>query len=267
MIASDLDGTLLDTNHLLTDRTIAAVQAAHAAGIRVVAATGRSTTSAVPRVSPAEVIDTAVCSNGSLIYDLDSDQITDRFPIAPEMVDQLFVTLTDIDDRFSFCWETDRGNGWDHGFNDTAFLHSDLGAKRGIDHRPRPTDQTTKIMVRHPEISHEDLREYLVTRMVDPVTVSTSGVEFVEITGEGVNKSTALDRLCNRWGIDPAHVVAFGDNYNDSAMLSWAGHGVAMGNASDAALDAANEVIGINADDAVAAWIENALANGMTAAH
>jgi hydroxymethylpyrimidine pyrophosphatase-like HAD family hydrolase len=67
--------------------------------------------------------------------------------------------------------------------------------------------------------------------------------------------------LCNDWGIDPAQVIAFGDNHNDAAMLKWAGHGVAMGNASSLATDAADEVIGTNADHAVAVFIESLLAH------
>jgi hydroxymethylpyrimidine pyrophosphatase-like HAD family hydrolase len=96
--------------------------------------------------------------------------------------------------------------------------------------------------------------------LVDPLTVSTSGVQFVEVTGEGITKASALAHLCTDWGIEPAQVIAFGDNHNDAAMLKWAGHGVAMGNGSSLALEAADEVIGSNADDAVAVFIESLLA-------
>jgi Cof subfamily protein (haloacid dehalogenase superfamily) len=259
LIASDLDGTLLGPDHELSERTIAAVKAARAAGIQVIAATGRSSTSATPRVRPAGVIETAVCSNGSLIHDVTADVTTHRFPIDPLMVQRLFQTLHDLDTRFACCWETNHGNGWDDAFGDIAFLHEDLGEQPGLDRRPIATDHTTKIMVRHPNITQEDLRTHLVPLMVDPLTVSTSGVQFAEITGAGVDKSTGIAHLCRQWAIDPSEVVTFGDNHNDAAMLAWAGHGVAMGNASVAALDVANEVIGTNADDAVAVWIERLL--------
>ena len=256
LIASDLDGTLFGPDHHVTARTAAAVQAAVSAGIHVVAATGRSTTSAIPRIAPVEVIETAVCSNGSLIHDLPSRATTDRFPIDPMMVDRLFASVSAIDQRFAFCWETDHGNGWDDAFDDIAFVHEDLGEERGLDRRPIVSDRTTKIMVRHPSIAQEELREFLVPLIADRLTVSTSGVQFVEITGVGVDKATAVAELCSRWGIERQDVVAFGDNHNDASLLSWAGHGIAMGNASAAARDAADDVIGTNADDAVAQWIE-----------
>tara|TARA_R110002110_G_scaffold1349_1_gene5672 strand:+ start:1681 stop:2487 length:807 start_codon:yes stop_codon:yes gene_type:complete len=259
LLACDLDGTLFGPDHLLSRRTIAAVQHAVAAGIHVVAATGRSTTSAVPRLRPAEVITTAVCSNGSLIHDmLSSDTV--RFPIEPAHVDRFFAALTAIDNRYAFCWETDHGNGWDASFSDIASIHEDLGDECSLATRPTAEHRTTKLMVRHPEITQEALREHLVPLLVDPLTVSTSGVQFVEVTGEGITKASALAHLCTDWGIEPAQVIAFGDNHNDAAMLKWAGHGVAMGNGSSLALEAADEVIGSNADDAVAVFIESLLA-------
>ncbi len=259
LIATDLDGTLFGSDHQVSARTTAAVQAAVAAGIHVVAATGRSTTSAIPRLAPVEVIDTAICSNGSLIHDLGTATTTDRFPIDPTMVERLFATISGIDDRFAFSWETDHGNGWDEAFDDIAFIHEDLGDERGVDRRPLATDRTTKIMVRHPDIAHDELREFLVPRIHDPLTVSTSGVQFVEITGAGVDKSSAVAHLCGRWGVERHEVVAFGDNHNDAAMLAWAGLGVAMGNAAPSARAVADQVIGTNADHAVARWIEQLL--------
>lgn len=258
LIASDLDGTLFGPDHQVSRRTTAAVQAAVAAGIHVIAATGRSTTSAIPRLAPVEVIHTAVCSNGSLIHDMLTGT-TERFPIDPAMVDRLIATLTAVDDRFAFSWETDQGNGWDESFDDIAFVHEDLGDERGLDRRPGPSDHTTKVMIRHPEIAQDALREFLMPLVPDPLTVSTSGVQFVEVTGVGVTKASAVAELCARWNIDQQQVVAFGDNHNDAALLDWAGTGVAMGNGSEAALAAADTVIGTNADDAVAVWIEDLL--------
>ncbi|MDG2439817.1 MAG: Cof-type HAD-IIB family hydrolase [Ilumatobacter sp.] len=261
LIASDLDGTLFGPEHSLTQRTITAVQAAVSAGIHVIAATGRSSTSTVPRLAPVEVIDTAVCSNGSLIHDLLTGTTTDRFPINPEMVKRLFACVSKIDDRLAFCWETDRGNGWDDAFNDIAFAHEDLGEERSLERRPTLSDRTTKIMVHHPEIESEKLRDLLLPRLVDPLTVSTSGVPFVEITGVGINKATAVAELCSRWEIDQRNVVALGDNHNDVALLEWAGLGIAMGNGSRLACSAADIVIGTNADDSVAQWIEALLSS------
>ena len=51
-------------------------------------------------------------------------------------------------------------------------------------------------------------------------------------------------------------MVAFGDGLNDHEMLTWAGHGVAMGNADDATKAIADEVTASNDDDGVASVVE-----------
>ena len=208
LIASDLDGTLFGPEHALTPRTIAAVQAAVGAGIHVIAATGRSTTSAVPRLAPVEVIGTAVCSNGSLIHDLPTGHTTDRFPIDPAMVERLFACVSAIDDRFAFCWETDHGNGWDDAFDDIAFVHEDLGEERGLARRPIMSDRTTKIMVRHPEIEQEELREFLEGRLARfklPRYLQLSGEPLPRTASGKILKRDLRQRAAQRLGEDLMH--------------------------------------------------------------
>ena len=243
LIASDLDGTLFGADHTLSERTIAAIRSAHEAGIRVVAATGRSFTSAVPRLRPAGVIGHAVCSNGSLVHDVVANVTEHRFPIDPVHVARFFAA--DV---------IEIGND---SFADIAFTHDDLGATPTLVGRPQSHHRTTKLMVQHPYFEQDELRARLLPHLVDPLNVSCSGVEFVEVTGHGVDKSTGLSHLCDRWGISAREVVAFGDNHNDVGMLLWAGHGVAMGNAADSAIEVADEVIGDHRDDAVAVYIES----------
>jgi Cof subfamily protein (haloacid dehalogenase superfamily) len=256
LIASDLDGTLFGADHQLTTRTIEALRAAHAAGIRVVAATGRSSTSVVPRLAPAGVVEVAVCSNGSLIHDVARDETVLRFPIEPPHVVRFFEALSMIDPDLSFCWETDRGNGWDAAFADIAAEHSDLEGVLHVPDRPDATATVTKIMVRHPELMREELMAELLPYLPDELTMSCSGVEFVEVTGAGVDKAAGLRHVCEMWGVAAEEVVAFGDNHNDVSMLRWAGRGVAVQNASHSAKAAADDVIGHHAIDAVAEHIE-----------
>jgi hydroxymethylpyrimidine pyrophosphatase-like HAD family hydrolase len=75
-----------------------------------------------------------------------------------------------------------------------------------------------------------------------------------------VTKASALERLCRRLGIDAAEVVAVGDMPNDLAMLAWAGTAVAVANATQEVLDAADEVTATNVEDGVAQLLERILA-------
>lgn len=170
----------------------------------------------------------------------------------------LFVSLDAAVPDLSYCWEMESTSGWDQAFGDIALDHDDL---RTFAIAPRPEADTpiTKVMVRHPTLMRQELADAIEPHLPAPLSLGCSGVEFVEITGVGIDKARALRFLTDGWGVDATDVIAFGDNHNDVAMLAWAGHGVAVANAVDAAKDVADEIIGDHRRDAVATYIEDHL--------
>ncbi len=78
------------------------------------------------------------------------------------------------------------------------------------------------------------------------------GQSALEILGPNTSKATALAWLCARLGVEPAAVAAFGDDVNDVEMLRFAGLGVAVGNATQAARDAADIYTHNDDDEGVA---------------
>ena len=93
LIASDLDGTLLGMDGWLTDRTIGVLQAADAAGIEIVAVTGRSYRTAVPRLAEASVVRTAICSNGATVFDLEDERAVLQRLMVNEVVGEVLDAL------------------------------------------------------------------------------------------------------------------------------------------------------------------------------
>ena len=89
--------------------------------------------------------------------------------------------------------------------------------------------------------------------------MTTSGTTFVEITPPGGDKALGLGRLCDQLGVLRREVMAFGDNNNDISMLRWAGRGIAMANATEAAKAAADETTASNLDFGVAQVLESLL--------
>ena len=73
-----------------------------------------------------------------------------------------------------------------------------------------------------------------------------------EILPKGIHKGVALAKLIERFGIDPAKTIAVGDYDNDVGMLRGAGLGVAVANASAAAIEAADVVTVSNEEHAIA---------------
>lgn len=89
---------------------------------------------------------------------------------------------------------------------------------------------------------------------------SLSGAPFIEITGAGVSKASALAAMCADLGIESNEVMALGDAHNDLEMLRWAGIPVAPANAQPEVKAIATEITASNDDDGVALAIERVLA-------
>src|SRR5207253_8857672 len=79
---------------------------------------------------------------------------------------------------------------------------------------------------------------------------------FVEVINPEVSKARALAMVANRLGVAQAEVCAIGDNTNDEEMVTWAGFGVAMGNAPAALKSVAKYVTGRIEEAGVAQVIE-----------
>ena len=79
---------------------------------------------------------------------------------------------------------------------------------------------------------------------------------FLEIVPVGIDKAKGLSILLDKTGMKPSELIAFGDGYNDTPMLQFAGMGVAMGNAAEEIKKAADFITKSNDDDGIAFALE-----------
>jgi hydroxymethylpyrimidine pyrophosphatase-like HAD family hydrolase len=259
LVACDLDGTLLAPGGRLSPRTLAALAAADAAGLTVVAATGRSHYTALPRLAPAAGLRWLVCSNGAVLYDRAEDRVVDRHPVGAGALPALVTAVRDGLPGAGFGWEGPDGFGYETGFLDMG-PPADVTAGEVLDALGPPWPAVTKLFVGHRELVREALLDVVRPLMVDGLVVTCSGAGFVEVTGAGVDKAFGVARVCERLGVDRSEVVAIGDHLNDVALLTWAGRSVAMADSHPAALAAAGEVTPGCGDDGAALVIESVLA-------
>jgi hydroxymethylpyrimidine pyrophosphatase-like HAD family hydrolase len=78
----------------------------------------------------------------------------------------------------------------------------------------------------------------------------------VEIVPLGISKASGIEEVARPADIGAEQAIAFGDMPNDVPMLTWAAHGVAMGNAHPQVLAVADEVTATNNDDGLARVLE-----------
>ncbi|XID92532.1 Cof-type HAD-IIB family hydrolase [Paenibacillaceae bacterium WGS1546] len=88
------------------------------------------------------------------------------------------------------------------------------------------------------------------------LTLFRSKPHYLEIMAPGVNKSAAIQALLPFLGLHRGEIIAVGDNYNDVDMLTFAGLGVAMGNAPDEVKALADEITASHDEDGIAQLIE-----------
>lgn len=101
---------------------------------------------------------------------------------------------------------------------------------------------------------YDEIKDFLFSYSDIDCTSPVAG--DIEMTYKNVDKAYALAGVCERLGIEPAQVMAFGDADNDLKMLSYAGFGAAMGNAADKCKKAAPYVTKRNDEDGVGAFVE-----------
>jgi len=262
LIATDVDGTLLNPEELVTPRTREAVAAAVAAGAHFVLATGRPPRWITPVVDGLGFAPMAVCANGAVIY----DPATDRVIWARTLPVDVLTELAEIASRVlpGAGLAAERVGRSAHDTATPPFVSAP-----GYEHAWLNPDNTevsyedllsapaVKLLVRQPGTPSAALAAALARHVgvLGDITYSTND-GLIEISPIGITKAVGVEEVARPLEISAEDIVAFGDMPNDVPMLRWAGHGVAMGNAHPEAIAAANEVTAANSDDGLARVLE-----------
>jgi Cof subfamily protein (haloacid dehalogenase superfamily) len=272
MVATDLDGTVIPHGSAISTRTRVALQACTDAGVHVVYVTGRPPRWLAPVVAATSHTGFAICANGSITLDLESDSIVTLHAIANEVAlevvrrlraavpDVVFAVETPREMRVEQAYEALRGSGRVEGL-----VPSPLQA--GVP-RQAPTfeellddEPVIKLVAFSPASTPDGLLaagHEFVTDLVAP-THSSPAIAFLEMGPLGVTKGSSLRDLALSWGIGPADVVTFGDMPNDIEMLLWAGTSYAMSGGHPDAISAAGHLAPPAGDDGVAQVLEHML--------
>jgi Cof subfamily protein (haloacid dehalogenase superfamily) len=262
LIATDVDGTLLDDDEQISPRTRDAVRAAVDSGARFVLATGRPPRWVAPIVDALGFAPMSVCANGAVVYDPATDRIVSARTLSTDALAALAEVATRVIPGVGLAVERvgrsahDAATpqfvsspGYEH-----AWLNPDNTEVSMVDLLSAPA---VKLLIRKAGARSADMAAELAPFIGSEgdITFSTNN-GLIEIVPSGISKATGVAEVAAPFGITAEDVVAFGDMPNDVPMLRWAGHGVAMGNAHPDAIAAANEVTAPNTDDGLARVLE-----------
>jgi Cof subfamily protein (haloacid dehalogenase superfamily) len=262
--AFDLDGTVLRRNLRITRATVAALQSLRERGMRLVVATGRRFEEAreyAGRLGFADD-DPLICYGGSMVRRMNGETLLHRTLPGSLGIEALeWAAVRDlharvlVDGRIITSLDTP-----------AALEQSRRSAKPGVCVVDSPADwlrdggerPTKLVIVDRPD----DIRAWLEeaqTAFAGRLFVTRSLPHYVEIGSLEGTKVSALGFLCERWGIEPERVLAFGDADNDIDMLRFAGHGVAVGGMTGEVREAADRVVPGVDEDGVACYVDTLL--------
>jgi len=247
VVVSDLDGTLLNADGKVGERTRRALGAAVAGGVHLVLATARPAWSARRVLLPLRGLGASlVSSNGAVTGELDDPRPQRVRAMAPARVREALALLGPVP------WAVDRPSGRLLGPDWPDVLSSGGAGAPRVEEVPDDEDVLC-LMALCPDPPPPSL--------LDPAGLcwTSSDAGLVEVSAPGADKRSAVSWLLDRRGLDWSTVVAFGDAPNDLSLLRSAATAVAVANAVSVVRSSATELTAGHDEDGVAMWVERNL--------
>ncbi|MEG3628993.1 HAD family hydrolase [Streptomyces sp. C6-003] len=256
LVATDLDGTLLRGDDTVSDRSLAALTRVTGSGARHLVVTGRPAPRVRPLLADLGCKGLAVCGQGAQLYDARADRLLWSVTLDRELAE---TALGKIEAEVGQVYAAVDQDGVD-GLTliEPGYLmpHPTLPAVRVGRREDLWSEPISKVLLRHPDLSDDELAATARAVVGSLATVTMSGPGTVELQPCGITKATGLALAAAQLGLSPEQTIAFGDMPNDIPMFDWADRGVAMANAHPELRAVADEVTLSNEDDGIAVVLE-----------
>lgn len=256
MVAIDLDGTLLNSDHQVSERNAHAVQKLVDKGIEVILATGKTRAAATALIERFNIDSPGIFNQGLVVYNADGT-IRHQQTLDAGIVRRI---VTFAEDR---GYEVNLYSG-------TRIMVRPDFDKSLITTYGEPEPEVTgplvnqladtsinKITLYGTPRKINALRWQLEAQFDGDISVTRAHIPtMIEVVPLGANKGKSLFTIAKEMKIKPENILAIGDGENDIDMVNMAGIGVAMENASDKVKEVAQYITSNNDNDGVAQAIE-----------
>ena len=252
LIASDMDGTLLNHNHKIPKENVKLINFAKNQGIEFVVATGRAYYEALPALNEENINCDVISFNGGIVYDKNGNiisitpmlpkdlyytiEILKSFDISYQLYTKNTIYTTSIETDINAYIDLIRSNGYEP---DVEHLRAEAQQKLDVGYITEvenielylneKENPPIKIIAISNDISKLENAAKLLSENTS-ISVTSSGANNIEIMHKNATKGEALKEIAKIYGINLENAVAIGDNLNDQAMLDIVGYSVAMKN-------------------------------------
>lgn len=257
MLVSDMDATLLNDDHRVSDKNREAIEYFMDEGGMFTVATGRMVQAVREYFKQMSINAPAILHNGAKIYD--------------------FVKDKSVFERFI---ENDRKESIRRVYNDMPDVGLEVYSNEKV-YVYRPCSETERFKTKPYDVCYTlpenvwdepwikvlligerellDRYEPIYRAHYDSGNCVRSGSMYLDVVANGVSKGLALEKLADIYGLNRDNVYAVGDNMNDIDMIKRAGVSCAVSNAEDEVIAAADIVVPSCNDDAIAYIIKNVI--------
>ncbi|MFL8951655.1 Cof-type HAD-IIB family hydrolase [Helcococcus kunzii] len=283
LIFTDVDGTLIDNENRISERTRNAFIACQEKGIKVVIATGRPDFMVFDHLRTLKLnkyggaisnfngTKVTLCDTGEIISENTIDIDTTREFL--KFMEEYHFSISIMKDEYIYS-TVDRQNELKMFFSERPAYEKILNNENKelfvfpkikyhikdtlsdkIDFEPYSIQfggETDELLKVFPEI-HK--------KFSDRIHLTFTSDNSVEAMPIGVTKGTSMKKLADHYGIKLSEIVAFGDSQNDFEMIRDAGMGVAMGNGQAVVKEVADYITLKNVEDGVAVFLEENVLN------
>jgi Cof subfamily protein (haloacid dehalogenase superfamily) len=254
LVISDIDGTLITSNHEVTEATKSAAAKLHERGIALSLASSRPPRSIKPLAEELGLRSGFAAFNGALVVTA-GGEVLESSVIPPATTARVKAIA---DELGLSVWAYDEADWWAprrDSFVEREAHTSGFGPRmEGYEER-LARDLNKLTVVGKPEaVAEAETR--VLSELASEVSASRSKPRFLDVTAYGMHKGSVVVRLAKLFGVSREQIAVIGDGPNDVEMFKQAGTSIAMGQAVNEVLDAATHVTASNDDEGWAAGIE-----------
>ncbi len=231
-VAIDLDGTLLNSEHKISEYNKKILMELKKKGVKILIATGRIYTSLYKYKKELELDTPVICYNGAVLYNGGTDEKLFELPLEEDVVRELVHLARERNIHLNLFQE----EKWY-----VEYTREELEIYKessGLDYHILKFEEFesknfTKLIYISDNEKLLEIEKIIEEKFGDRVYKAFSKPHFLEILHKDVSKGKGLEEALKIMKISPENVIAFGDGYNDYEMLNYAGIGVIMGNAPE----------------------------------
>ena len=249
LIASDMDGTLLDENAHVPEETYELIRKLRTRGVSFAASSGRRYDTLCEFFAPVVDDMDFVASNGCQVY-VDGVMV-DREVYSHAAIKRLERTVLKFDCLHLVLFDRTSSFLYDDTDVYEREIDKDLPAPRRIYETPGPQVNIIKASVYVSDGTVMDMSYALARELGEDFVFAPSGRKWVDVMQRGVSKATGIRQVMEAHGVSADEVAAFGDSMNDYEILRMVGMPIAMENGRSAIKQIARKVIGPNIEHSV----------------